>query len=64
MSKQLLSKLIRYEEEAYQGGYGSDWLESIGEGFRQYLEQCEERGERSTIKGFEQYIDLLHEKQQ
>jgi hypothetical protein len=60
MSKQLLEKLERYEQEAYDGGYGSTYLEAIGEGFKFYIQQCVETKIRPTIKGFEKYIDKIH----
>lgn len=62
MSKALLEKLERYEEEAYDGGFGQDWMESIGEGFKFYLADCQKNKKRATIAGFERYIDSLHEK--
>lgn len=60
MSKHLLTKLERYEEEAYEGGYGSDWLEQVGEGFKFYIQECVTSGRRATITGFERYLDALH----
>lgn len=60
MSKQLLEKLEKYEEEAYEGGYGSDWLGSVGEGFKFYIEKCIDDGTKPSIKGFEKYIDTIH----
>ena len=61
MSKKLLDKLEKYEQEAYSGGYGSDWLEQIGEGFKFYIENCCGKNIRPTIKGFERYIDNMRE---
>ncbi|MEG0898352.1 MAG: hypothetical protein RSF40_01400 [Oscillospiraceae bacterium] len=60
MSKRLFEKLERYEQEAYEGGYGSDYLEAVGEGFKFYIQQCSMAGTRPTIIGFEKYIDGLH----
>jgi len=60
LSKRLLDKLEKYEQEAYEGGYGSDWLTDIGEGFKFYVEQCVQNNESVTIKGFEKYIDNLN----
>lgn len=60
MSKELLKKLERYEQDAYNGGYGGDWLESVGEGFRFYVEDCVKNNRRVTIKGFERYLDAMH----
>lgn len=60
MSKKLLKKLEKYEQEAYNNGCGSDWLEKIGEGFKFYIQNCVEKDIRPTIKGFEKYIDDLY----
>jgi len=59
MSKNLLDKLEKYEKEAYEGSYGSDWLEQIGEGFKFYIQDCADNNKKATIKGFEKYIDEL-----
>ena len=59
MSKKLLDKLEKYEQKAYDGGYGSDWLENIGEGFKFYIKDCVNKNLRPTIKGFEKYIDNI-----
>lgn len=60
MSKQLLEKLERYEESAYEGGFGADWLEQVGEGFKFYIAECVNSGSRATIAGFERYLDGLY----
>jgi hypothetical protein len=62
MSKKLLDKLESYEQRAYDGGYGSDWLENIGEGFKFYIQVCVDKNIKSTIKGFEKYIDDMASK--
>lgn len=62
MNKKLLNKLEKYEQEAYDGGYGSDWLEKIGEGFKFYIEKCVDENITPSIKGFEKYIDEMHMK--
>jgi len=59
MSKKLLNKLEKYEQQAYSGGYGVDWLEQVGEGFKVYIRKCVEDNIRRTIEGFERYIDKL-----
>lgn len=60
MSKALLDKLERYEADAYDGGFGQDWLEDVGEGFKFYIKDCVYTGRRATIAGFERYLDNLH----
>ncbi|GED55772.1 hypothetical protein EDM54_24180 [Brevibacillus borstelensis] len=62
MSKQLLEKLERYEQDAYSGGYGADWLAEVGEGFKDYIGWCVENKKRPSIKGFEEWIDQLYNK--
>ena len=57
MSKALLNKLERYEQIAYDGGYGDEWIETVGEGFKFYIRDCVKKNERATIKGFEKYLD-------
>lgn len=57
MSKVLLNKLEKYEKIAYDGGYGSDWLEIIGESFKFYISDCVEKDCKVTIRGFEKYLD-------
>lgn len=53
----LLEKLETYEQIAYNGGYGDEWIESIGEGFKFYIQNCVNDNIRPTIKGFENYLD-------
>jgi len=60
MSKRLLDKLEKYEQEAYNAGCGADWLTDIGEGFKFYVEQCIQNNQATTIRGFEKYIDNLN----
>jgi len=62
MIKKLLDKLERYEQQAYDGGYGSDWLEKVGEEFKFYIQKCVDSNIKPTIKGFEKYIDNIANK--
>lgn len=55
--QRLLDKLKIYEHRAYSGGFGADWLEEIGEGFRHYIEKCIATGEIASINGFITYLD-------
>lgn len=64
MSEKLLEKLESYEQEAYNGGYGTDWLENVGEGFKFYIQECIDKNIRPTIKGFEKYIDGMARKRE
>jgi hypothetical protein len=62
MSKRLLEKLERYEQNAYNGHFGEDWLIDVGEGFKFYIEICITQNKRATIKGFESYLDKMYDK--
>jgi len=57
MSKRLLDKLETYEQIAYDGGYGDEWLETVGEGFKFYVRDCVGNNKKVTISGFEKYLD-------
>lgn len=50
-------QLERYEQVAYEGGYGADWLADVGEGVKFYAMMCEERGKRPTFAGLMKYLD-------
>jgi len=58
-AEKLLEKLERYEQQAYDGGFGSDWLEEIGEGFRFYVADCIDNKRRMSISGFAAWIDEM-----
>ena len=55
------SLLDAWEQEAYKGGYGADWLEEIGESVRIYAMDCENSGKRPTFCGLIQYLKILHD---
>lgn len=52
--------LDAWEQEAYAGGFGSDWLEEVGESVRFYATNCENAGKRPTFAGLIQYLKALH----
>lgn len=56
------SLLETWEQEAYQGGYGSDWLEEIGENVRFYTMECEHDGKKPTFDGLIQHLKVLHDR--
>lgn len=43
--------LQRWEDDAYNGGYGSDWLEEAGEGIKFYAMECAAKKTTPTFKG-------------
>lgn len=53
--------LESWENEAYEGKYGSEWLEEVGEGVRTYAKNCEINGKRPTFRGLIQYLQALRE---
>lgn len=56
-TEKLLRKLESYEQKAYDGGFGSDWLSEIGEGFKFYVEDCVDNKKRLSISGFVEWIE-------
>lgn len=62
--KKRSSELLEaWEQEAYDGGYGADWLEQVGESVRIYAMDCENDGKRPTFAGLLRYLSLLHQGQ-
>lgn len=55
--KEYSEQLERYEQVAYEGGYGADWLTDVGKGVKFYAMMCEERGKRPTFAGLMKYLD-------
>lgn len=55
----LIEKLERYENTAYDSRMGVDWLAEIGEGFKLYIKSCLESGQSATLDGFVEWIDKL-----
>lgn len=53
--------LESWEQEAYAGGYGADWLENIGENVRVYATECENEGKRPTFAGLIRHLKSLHD---
>ncbi len=50
-------QLEHWEQEAYKGGWGADWLEEIGECVKFYAIICEIRGEKPTFEGLMKYLE-------
>ncbi len=49
--------LEQWEQEAYEGEYGVDWLEEVGEGVKFYAMACETRGKRPTFAGLMKHLE-------
>lgn len=62
MSQKILDKLEEYEQLAYDGGYGDEWLESVGEGFKFYIKDCITENVRPSINGFVKYLNGIASK--
>jgi len=55
----LYRKLEAYENSAYEGGVGCDWLSEIGEKYKFYVKECEENNIAPTFEGWVTYVDKL-----
>ena len=55
--KKYSEQLERYEQAAYAGKFGADWLEEVGEGVKFYAMMCEAQGKRPTFAGLMKYLD-------
>lgn len=51
--------LQRYEDEAYEGKFGSDWLEEVGEAVKIYAMECASKRAIPTFKGLIEYIGRI-----
>lgn len=54
--KKYAERLEQYEQAAYKGHYGTDWLEDVGEGVKFYAMACEMKGKRPTFAGLMKYL--------
>lgn len=55
--KKYSEMLESWEQEAYNGGYGADWLGEVGEAIKFYAYNCEKKGKRPTFKGLMKKLD-------
>lgn len=55
--KKYSEQLERYEQAAYAGKFGADWLEIVGEGVKFYAMMREAQGKRPTFAGLMKYLD-------
>jgi hypothetical protein len=58
--KEVADKLEEYENKAYEGGYGIDWLSDIGSELKLYMIDCDKNKARPTMEGLLQRIDKMH----
>ena len=56
-----VKRLERLEQSAYQGGWGADWLEEVGENVKFYAIACEQRGELPTFRGLVNHLEALRQ---
>ncbi len=52
-----VEKLEKWEQEAYDGGCGADWLGEVGEGVKFYALECEVKGKRPTFAGLMKHLE-------
>ena len=52
-----LRLLESYEQYAYSGGFGEDWLVDVGEGFKFFVQFCDNAGITPTIPRFMRWIE-------
>lgn len=57
----MLEKLESYEQKAYEGAYGADWLEQVGENVKFYVKHCVESNLEPSITGLIEWIGNLAE---
>lgn len=58
-NKRASETLEAWEQQAYDGGYGADWLEQVGESVHIYAMDCENSGKRPTFAGLMRYLSIL-----
>lgn len=56
-AKKEAEKLEGYEQSAYDGGVGSDWLERIGENLKYYFIYCSSESVAPSLAGFMRVVD-------
>lgn len=59
MAMKYSEQLEQWERESYDGSYGSDWLEEVGEGIKFYAMLCEAKSIRPTFAGLMKYLKSL-----
>ncbi|MBG9689471.1 hypothetical protein ABD91_00830 [Lysinibacillus sphaericus] len=52
-----IKKLEYYEQEAFNEGFGSDWLSDIGEDLRFYFIECHDKEITPSLQEFLYRID-------
>lgn len=55
-AKRYADLLEQWEEDAYRGKYGCDWLEEVGEAVKFYAIECAVKGKSPTFKGLMKHI--------
>lgn len=57
--KKYSEQLEAWEQAAYSGKYGSDWLEDVGEAVKFYALECEAKGRRPTFAGLMKHLEKI-----
>ncbi len=53
----LVGKLDRYEQKAYEGGCGNEYLSELGGEFKYYIINCRDKNKEPTFEGWIAWID-------
>lgn len=59
IKKPYSEQLEAWEQEAYSGGYGEDWLIDVGEGVKFYANLCEGSKKRPTFAGLMKHLSTM-----
>ncbi len=56
----VVDTLNKYQQVAYDGGCGTDYLSELGEGIRYYFMECDNNNIEPTIENFLEWIDSIN----
>ncbi|MCY7500158.1 hypothetical protein [Bacillus pumilus] len=59
-AKKMADMLEDYEQKAYAGYFGVDWLAAAGENLKKYMINCHLEKREPTFEGLLQWITDLH----
>ncbi|WP_144472993.1 hypothetical protein [Bacillus pumilus] len=59
-AKKMAEMLDDYENKAYKESFGLDWLVSVGEEIKHYMNDCYKNDTEPTIEALMQRIQNLH----
>ncbi|MEM5028942.1 hypothetical protein WKH33_07980 [Priestia sp. WB3] len=59
-AKKMADMLEGYEQEAYEEGFGLDWLADVGENLKNYMINCHLEKREPTFEGLMRWINDVH----